>query len=59
MIAARIGPIGKLKLPSADAVVADAMGSEVSCAAVFASSAAGSPVVTLVATAARRGTPRA
>ena len=59
MIAARIGPIGKLKLPSAAAVVAEAVGSEVSCTAVVVSSAVGSPVVTLAATAARRDTPRA
>ena len=58
MIAARIGPIGKLKLPSADAVVAEAVGSEVSCAAAVVSAAAGSPVVTLAATAARRTAPR-
>lgn len=54
MIAARIGPIGKLKLPSAEAVVAEPVGSDVSCAAVVVSSAVGSPVVKLAATAARR-----
>ena len=69
MIAARIGPIGTLKLPSADAVVADAVngrtggnagtGSEVSCAAVVVSTSAGSLLVTLAATAGRRDAPRA
>ena len=59
MIAARIGPIGRLKLPRADAVVAEAVGSEVSCAPAVVSASAGSPVVTLAATAARRTAPRA
>jgi len=59
MIAARIGPIGTLKLPSADAVVADAVGSEMSCAAVVVSTSAGSLLVTLAATAGRRDAPRA
>lgn len=59
MIAARIGPIGRLKLLSAEAVVAEAVGSEVSCATAVVSALAGSPVVTLAAIAARRDTPRA
>ena len=58
MIAARIGPIGNVKLPSADAVVAEAVGSEVSCATEVFSTSAGWPVVALTATAARRGAPR-
>ena len=56
MIAARIGPIGKLKLPSADAVVAEAVGSEISCAAVVVSKSAGSLLVVLAAE--RRVAPR-
>ena len=58
MIAARIGPIGNVKLPSADAVVAEAVGSEVTCATEVFSTSAGWPGVALTATAARRAAPR-
>ena len=58
MIAARIGPIGNVKPPSAEAVVADPVGSEVSCATEVFSTSAGWPVVALTATAARRAAPR-
>ena len=56
MIAARIGPTGQVKPPSA-APVAEAIGSDAGCATAELS--AGSPVVGLTATAARRVAPRA
>lgn len=58
MIAARIGPIGNVKLPSADAVAAEAVGGEVTCPTEVFSTSAGWPVVALTATAARRAAPR-
>jgi hypothetical protein len=58
MIAARIGPTGREKLPIADALVAEAVGADITCATVVLRSLTGCPVVVLDAAAARRDAPR-